>query len=162
MRFPVSSTQVTPVLQPQLQPSDDPVQLTLTLVNQDISRPLMNIQLPANPLVPLMTIPAGALGTPNPLGGTLGSVLVVPVAAAAMKYSSRKRAKKQNKGKKSKKTKKSRSRSSSSSSTSSVEVPPPKPSADQVFLLCLYFPLSIDTAWVIHSFQTDIFITDKR
>ena len=92
----------------------------------------MNIQLPTNPLVPLMTIPLGALGTPNPLGGTLGSVPVIPVAAA-MKHSSKKRAKKQSKAKKSKKAKKSRFRSSSSSSASSIEVPPPKPSVDQVF-----------------------------
>ena len=137
MRSPGSSTQATPVMQPQLQPSEDPVQLTLTPVNQDIPRPPMNIQLPTNPLVPLMTIPLGALGTPNPLGGTLGSVPVIPVAAAAMKHSSKKRAKKQGKAKKSKKAKKSRSRSSSSSSASSIEVPPPKPSVDQVFLLSL-------------------------
>ena len=73
----------------------------------------------------------------------------VPVAAAIPK---KRKSKKATKGKKSKKSRRSRSRSASVSSLSSVEVPPPKPSADQVFLLCLYFPLSIDTVWAMHSF----------
>ena len=133
-----SSTHATPILASQPQP-EDPVQLTLTPVGPSSIAPViddepripMNIQLASNPLVPL--IPPGVLGSPNPLGGTLGSV---PLAAVPLKIPAKKRSKKQSK-KKSKKSKKSRSRSrsrsSSSSSISSIEIPQPKPSADQVF-----------------------------
>ena len=140
-----SSAHATPVGNQPL-PSEDPVQLTLTPAILDAPRLPLNIQLAPNPPVPLMTIPPGILGVPSPLGGMMGSV---PVAAAIPK---KRKSKKATKGKKSKKSRRSRSRSASVSSLSSVEVPPPKPSADQVFLLCLYFPLSIDTGWVMHSF----------
>ena len=149
-RSPRSSARATPVLQS----SEDPVQLTLTPAALDAPRLPLNIQLAPNQPLPLMTIPPGILGTPSPLGGTIGSV---PMAASTSKTSSKRKSKKSGKDKKSKKAKKTRSRSSSESSVSSVEVPPPRPSADQVFLLCLYFPLSIDTVWVIHSFQTEHF-----
>ena len=138
---PRSSNNPTPILAPQAQ-EDEPSQLSLSQLASanvaptidDTPRPPLNIQLTPNPLVPL--IPAGVLGPVFPLGGSLGSV---PVASAPMKQS-KKRSKKHAKTKKAKKTKKPRSRSSSPSpsSTSSIEVPPPKPSADQVFLLCLY------------------------
>ena len=144
-RSPRSSAHATPVANQPL-PSEDPVQLTLTPAILDAPRLPLNIQLAPNPPVPLMTIPPGILGVPSPLGGMMGSV---PVAAAIPK---KRKSKKATKGKKSKKSRRSRSRSASVSSLSSVEVPPPKPSADQVFLLCLYFPLSIDTVWVMHSF----------
>ena len=138
-----SSAQATPVLGPQLPASEDPVQLTLTPSAQGpafAARPPINIQLPANPVAPLMTIPANVLGTPAVLGGTLGSV---PVASSALKKSGRRKSKGSGKSKKSKKSKRSRSRSRSSSlsSVSSVVVPPPpppRPSADQVF----YFSFS--------------------
>ena len=131
---PRSSNHPTPILGPQTQ-EDVPVQLSLSqnVHNaEDIPRPPPNIQLTANALTPLIP----ALGPVFPLGGSLGSV---PIAAVPAKMS-KKRAKKHSKSKKSKKTKKPRSRSSSPSpsSTSSIEVPPPAPSADQVFLLCLY------------------------
>ena len=138
LHSPGSSARVTPVLAP-LPQQEDPIQLSLTpvgpnsiaAVTDDIPRIPMTINLAPNPLVPLhsQTIPAGILGSLNPLGGTLGSV---NLAAVPLKKVSKKKSKKQNK-KKSKKSKRSRSRSSSSSSLSSVEVPPPKPSADQVF-----------------------------
>ena len=130
-RSPRSSARATPVLLP----SDDPIQLTLTPAVLDAPRLPLNIQLAPNQPLPLMTLPPGILGTPSPLGGTMGSV---PVAASSTKTSSKRKSKKSDKDKKSKKAKKSRSRSPSVSSVSSIEVPPPRPSADQVFLLCLY------------------------
>ena len=156
-----SSRQATPVLEPQPLPSDEPVQLTLTPNDQAPAftpRLPMNIHLPINPVVPL--IPAGVLGTPTALGGTLGSV---PGASSTSKKSARRKSKKSGKSKKAKKTKRSRSRSrsrsSSLSSVQSIVVPPPppvpKPSADQVFFLYLlvsFIPLSIDTVWVTYSF----------
>ena len=159
---PRSSAQATPVLGPQLQ-NEAPIPLTLTPapqvhITEDAPRPPLNIQLTANPLAPLLParIPLGALGPVNPLGGALGSVYM---AASSAAKPSRKRSRKQHKSKKSKKARRSRSRSSSSS-ISSIEVPPPRPSVDQVFL-CLYFPLSIDTVWVIISFTNwPFFITD--
>jgi len=143
-----SSRQTTPVLGPQLAPSEDPVQLTLTPNDQAPAftpRLPMNIQLPTNPMVPLVPIPAGVFGTPTALGGTLGSV---PVASSTSKKSAKRKSKRSGKSKKSKKTKRSRSRSSSLSSVQSIVVPPPpplpKPSADQVFFFpaftCVSYP----------------------
>jgi len=143
-----SSRQTTPVLGPQLAPSEDPVQLTLTPNDQAPAftpRLPMNIQLPTNPMLPLVPIPAGVFGTPTALGGTLGSV---PVASSTSKKSAKRKSKRSGKSKKSKKTKRSRSRSSSLSSVQSIVVPPPppppKPSADQVFFFpsfnCVSYP----------------------
>jgi len=128
-----SSAPATPVLtkQPQL---EEPIQLTLTpsaQASEDTPRLPLNIQLAANPVLPLFSIPP-----PTPLGGTMGSV---PMAAPVLKQSSRRKSKKgsKDKKKKAKKTKRSkspsRSRSSSSSSVASVVLPPARPSADQVF-----------------------------
>ena len=135
---PRSSNHPTPILGPQTQ-EDAPVQLLLSpsaqnaLTIEDTPRPPVNIQLTANPLVPLIP----ALGPIFPLGGSLGSV---PVASAPVKLS-KKRSRKHSKSKRAKKSKKSRSRSSSPSpsSTSSIEVPPPVPSSDQVFC-CVFTP----------------------
>ena len=131
-----ASAPATPVLAKQPQP-EEPIQLTLTpsaQASDDTPRLPLNIQLAANPMVPLFSIPP-----PTPLGGTMGSV---PVAAPTLKQSSRRKSKKgsKDKKKKAKKTKRSkspsRSRSSSSSSVASVVLPPARPSADQVF--CVY------------------------
>ena len=135
---PRSSNHPTPILGPQTQ-EDAPVQLLLSpsaqnaLTIEDTPRPPVNIQLTANPLVPLIP----ALGPIFPLGGSLGSV---PVASAPVKLS-KKRSRKHSKSKRAKKSKKSRSRSSSPSpsSTSSIEGPPPVPSSDQVFC-CVFTP----------------------